>query len=87
MWKFADVLNGWSQSVNDDSNCNGDDMEMQINPYGIGKWFWKTFSSYRNLMTSYYGWESLIVVIKQTFPPIIWIFTEGDGIESRIDTS
>ena len=22
--------------------------------------------------------------LKQTFPPIIWIFTEGDGIESRL---
>ena len=21
--------------------------------------------------------------VKQTFPPIVWIFTEGDGIESR----
>ena len=28
---------GECQSVNDDSNCNGDNMEMQINPYGIGK--------------------------------------------------
>ena len=27
---------GECQSVND-SNCNGDNMEMQINPYGIGK--------------------------------------------------
>ena len=22
--------------------------------------------------------------LKQTFPPIIWIFTEGDGIKSRV---
>ena len=22
--------------------------------------------------------------LKQTFPPIMWIFTEGDGIESRL---
>ena len=22
--------------------------------------------------------------LKQTFPPMIWIFTEGDGIESRL---
>ena len=22
--------------------------------------------------------------LKQTFPPIIWIFTEGDGIKSRL---
>ena len=28
---------GECQSVNDDSKCNGDNMEMQINPYGIGK--------------------------------------------------
>ena len=28
---------GECQSVNDASNCDGDKMEMQINPYGIGK--------------------------------------------------
>ena len=30
--------------------------------------------------------ESLIEVIRRTFPPIIWIFTEGEGdeIESRL---
>ena len=24
------------------------------------------------------------LLLKQTFPPIVWIFTEGDGIESRL---
>ena len=28
---------GECQSLNDASNCDGDNMEMQINPYGIGK--------------------------------------------------
>ena len=35
---------------------------------------------------SNYWWESLLDVIRQTFPPIIWILTkcEGDGIKSRL---
>ena len=26
----------------------------------------------------------LALHLKQTFPPIIWIFTEGDGIQTRL---
>ena len=28
--------------------------------------------------------NGLPLLLKHTFPPIIWIFTEGDGIESRL---
>ena len=28
--------------------------------------------------------NALTLHLKQTFPPIIWIFTEGDGIKSRL---
>ena len=31
-----------------------------------------------------YGRESLLLHLKQIFPPMIWIFTEGDGIDSRL---
>ena len=37
---------------------------------------------------SFFEEDALPLHLKQTFPPIIWIFTEGegDGIESRLSS-
>ena len=42
----------------------------------------KSFLDFKSLLTT--PSNVLPLHLKQTFPPIIWIFTEGEGIESRL---
>ena len=58
-----------------------------------GKFIWSNKAKHcwvmsTNFLFSKVCWQMpsnvLLLHLKQTFPPIIWIFTEGDGIKSRL---